>query len=213
MKCRTEGSLHSKAQVAWDETQFQHGRPGRPLCFLLKQCRSGRRPCAGSASPCAYVAVGPWFGRSGLELGPSSIISELFRPIFRIFAIHLFLCQSFGTSHLSSAVEVMPAWKWYILPVVESQKERDESMTKVWRKYDERGCVKVCRMRFESLVELQNVNKQVASSTNWPPNLLPHVPDHAFLRSPISCKNLHWLCQEETHKHHEEHIQARGFML
>ena len=113
---------------------FHHGRPGRPLCFLLKQCRSGRRPCAGSASPCAYVAVGPWFGRGGLELGPSSIISELFRPIFRIFAIHLFLCQSFGTSHLSSAVEVMPAWKWYILPVVESQKERDESMTKVWWK-------------------------------------------------------------------------------
>ena len=82
----------------------------------------------------------------------------------------------------------------------------DESMTKVWRKYDERGCVKVCRMRFESLVEPQNANKQVASSTNWPQN-------HTFLRSPISCKNLHWLCQEETHKRHEEHIQARGFML
>ena len=35
------------------------------------------------------------------------------------------------SKNLLSAVEVMPAWKWYILPVVESQKERDESMTKV----------------------------------------------------------------------------------
>jgi len=37
------------------------------------------------------------------------------------------------SKNLFSAVEVMPAWKWYILPVVESQKERDESM----KKYDE----------------------------------------------------------------------------
>ena len=31
---------------------------------------------------------------------------------------------------LLSVVEVMPAWKWYILPVVESQKEGDERMMK-----------------------------------------------------------------------------------
>ena len=78
-----EGSLHLQARVTRSFNMDLAG-PGRPLRFLRKQCRSGRRPCTGSPSPCAYVAVGPWFGNSGPELG----------PIFPIFAVFPFVSRS-----------------------------------------------------------------------------------------------------------------------